>query len=627
MIHLSTRTIREEFMRESRLLKWRRLDNSAKIFPVISNKKFSSVFRISATLKEKIQPEILQHAVEVVLNYFISYKVKLKKGFFWYYLEHNPKNPIVEEENNYPCKYIEPVSNHDYLFKVTYYENKINLDMFHSLTDGNGATEFLRAILYRYLELAHPNQFPEKELNITENVDRKNTEDSYLKNYQKHLPRNRDDKKAYILKGEKLPLYAIGVTHDEIELKPVIKLCRKKGITLTEYFTAMIIYGIYHGNYKKHKGKKRIKICIPVNLKKYFYSTTTSNFFSYITVSIDMRKEKSFEEILEIVKEEFQKKLQKEEILKTMSQNVSLGVNFFVKIIPLILKNILIKLSYIEIRKYTTTTFSNIGKISVLPEYRPYIENFSILLAPEKAEKIKCSLCSYEDSLVFTFTSILADQEIEEKFLSPLKKEKIKIKTETNGVYYGKKERQYPLIGDRKKDNITIKILLGLSLLAIFTCVLIDFLTKPPFHWSILSIIGILYTWVTTLYSIKKNVNIASHVMLQTICTSLLLVIIDYTIGYRNWSITWGIPMIVTVANVTLTCLFIVMRKKYIKYIIYHLIILVVSIIPVILLFMGKLTSTIPTVISSITTIVTLTLIICFVGKEMKTEIVRRFHI
>ena len=115
--------------------------------------------------------------------------------------------------------------------------------------------------------------------------------------------------------------------------------------------------------------------------------------------------------------------------------------------------------------------------------------------------------------------------------------------------------------------------------------------------------------------------------MLQTICTSLLLVIIDYTIGYRNWSITWGIPMIVTVANVTLTCLFIVMRKKYIKYIIYHLIILVVSIIPVILLFMGKLTSTIPTVISSITTIVTLTLIICFVGKEMKTEIVRRFHI
>ena len=90
MIHLSTRTIREEFMRESRLLKWRRLDNSAKIFPVISNKKFSSVFRISATLKEKIQPEILQHAVEVVLNYFISYKVKLKKGFFWYYLEHNP---------------------------------------------------------------------------------------------------------------------------------------------------------------------------------------------------------------------------------------------------------------------------------------------------------------------------------------------------------------------------------------------------------------------------------------------------------------------------------------------------------------------------------------------------------
>ena len=47
---------------------WRRLDNSAKIFPIASSKKYSSVFRLSAVLKETIEPEILKKAVNLALN-------------------------------------------------------------------------------------------------------------------------------------------------------------------------------------------------------------------------------------------------------------------------------------------------------------------------------------------------------------------------------------------------------------------------------------------------------------------------------------------------------------------------------------------------------------------------------
>ena len=32
---------------------WRRLDNSAKIFPISAGKKYSTVFRFSAVMKEK----------------------------------------------------------------------------------------------------------------------------------------------------------------------------------------------------------------------------------------------------------------------------------------------------------------------------------------------------------------------------------------------------------------------------------------------------------------------------------------------------------------------------------------------------------------------------------------------
>ena len=217
-----------------------------------------------------------------------------------------------------------------------------------------------------------------------------------------------------------------------MDLEKLRKLCKTKDCTITQYLTAILIESIFYGNYEK--SKRPIKICIPVNLKKYFSSKTISNFFSYITVEINKNDIKTFSTILEYVKKEFKEKLTEDGILKTMSANVKLGTNIFIRLMPLILKKFTVKLSYIEIRKYTTTTYSNIGKIGILPEYKKYIDDFFILIAPEKAEKIKCSSCSYENNMSFTFTSILQDKNIEKKFIEHLKKDGIFIKTENNGV-------------------------------------------------------------------------------------------------------------------------------------------------------------------------------------------------
>lgn len=202
--------------------------------------------------------------------------------------------------------------------------------------------------------------------------------------------------------------------------------------------TALLIKAIYEENYKKYHGKNPIKICIPVNLKKYFNSTTISNFFSYITVEADFNENKfdNFDNIIEFVKNDFKNKLTENNITKTMSANVKIGNNIFIRLIPLFIKNIILKLSYMEIRKYTTTTLSNVGRVSVLPEYKPYIDKFLFLIAPEPVEKIKCSACSYENNLIFTFTSVLENINIQKGFFKYLEEQGIDVKVESNGVYY-----------------------------------------------------------------------------------------------------------------------------------------------------------------------------------------------
>ena len=415
-------------------LYWRRLDNSAKIFPISAGKKYSTVFRLSVVLKEKVNPEILKKAVNKALEQYEFFKVNLKSGFFWNYLEYNAKEPIIEEEKEYPCKYIEPKENNNYLFKVTYFDQKINIDIFHSLTDGNSGVMFFREIIYNYIELSHKEEFQE-ELRIKRKID-VSAEDSYIKNYNKKAKGNNSSKKAYKLAGKKIKLGAISAIHEIIDLNELKQEAKNNSATITQYLTAVLIYSIYKANYLKHKEKKPIKVCIPVNLKKYFPSNTVSNFFSYITVEAEMKKEKldDFDKILDFVKKDFAKKLTPEEIQKTMSGNVKLGTNPFIKIIPLVLKKPIVRLSYIEIRKYTTTTFSNIGRIGIIGKYKKYIDNFLMLIAPEPVEKIKCSACSFENNIVFTFTSILDNCEIEKEFCEFLKGKNIHVTIESNEI-------------------------------------------------------------------------------------------------------------------------------------------------------------------------------------------------
>ena len=422
------------FRNKENKLYWRRLDNSAKIFPISAGKKYSTVFRLSVLMKDNVNPKILEKAVNIALDKYKSFRVRMKDGFFWNYFEENNKRPIIEEEKDYPCKYIDPRKNNNYLFKVTYFEKKINIDIFHSLTDGGSGTIFFREIIYTYLELLYPDVFNENERQIRK--IEYNTEDSYIKNYDKKAKSNASTKKAYILKGNKIGLGAVSAIHLIIDLEKLKEECKKENATITQYLSAVLIYSIYKQNYLKTKSKKPIKLCIPVNLKKYFSSQTMSNFFSYITLEAEMRKDNldTFEKILDFVKKDFKEKLTEEEILKTMSANVKIGNNPFIKIVPLAIKKTLVRLSYIEIRKYTSITFSNIGRIGIIGKYKDYIDCFFMLIAPEPVEKIKCSGCTFENKMTFTFTSILKDNSIEKEFYNFLKKKGIQIKIESNGV-------------------------------------------------------------------------------------------------------------------------------------------------------------------------------------------------
>lgn len=185
----------------------------------------------------------------------------------------------------------------------------------------------------------------------------------------------------------------------------------------------------------------------------------------------------------------------------------------------------------------------------------------------------------------------------------------------------------YPKLINIKKTNIAISILLLISIVVAIISIVINELCTKEFKWSLIVVISILYIWVTTMYSIRKDVNIASHVLLQTICISILVYLIDIIIGYKKWSLELAFPIIIGTSNITIFVLTIVSHKRFFRYALYQLAIFVISLIPVVLYFTGVTKYFLPMTICSGIAILTLINTIFLCGRDLKQELERQFHI
>ena len=87
------------------------------------------------------------------------YKSVLRRGLFWYYLERSDIKPEVTVESNTVCAPIYVGHRNNLLFRVSYYKNRINLEVFHTLSDGAGALRFLQDLVYHYLMVKDKEKF------------------------------------------------------------------------------------------------------------------------------------------------------------------------------------------------------------------------------------------------------------------------------------------------------------------------------------------------------------------------------------------------------------------------------------------------------------------------------------
>ncbi len=413
--------------------KWYKLDNAAKIFPAVTNKNRPYMFRVSAILKEKIDKDILQKALNEIIERFTSFNVRLKKGFFWHYLETNPNQPLVFLEDSYVNKAINKKETNDFLFRTLYYENKISVEFFHSITDGKGALTFLNALVYEYLILKGEKIDPEHKI-WTKDIEVRydETVDQYVKNYNKKDLKKAKEDSAYHIKADIYKDNYQAIIHGYLKLDELRKVAQNYGVTLTEYLSGVLVYA----NYQYLKGKdfkKPFRLILPVNMRQFISTKTLRNFVLYMRINYDFNEELTLEDIFSITKKGFKEELVKDKLLSTLASNVKFEKNIINRSVPLFIKTFFMKLVFNFVGEVLNSfAFSNLGLVDLPKEMEPYIDRYQFIIGTSTDCPKAMAAVSFKNTVTINFVSLMIDNDIEKHFFNTLRKDGLTVEIETN---------------------------------------------------------------------------------------------------------------------------------------------------------------------------------------------------
>lgn len=425
--------------KEKTHLHWARLDNAAKIYPAARRRNWTNLFRQSVTLKEAVDVPVLQSALDITVKRFPTIAARLRNGVFWYYLHQVAEAPKVGQDYSYPLVYMDKKEITKCAFRVLVYRNRIAVEFFHSLTDGTGALVFLKTLTAEYLEQKYGITIPAEQgiLNRKELPREEELEDSFLR-IGGTVPISRKDTDAWRIAGTPTADGFQHLTCFTLPVNKVLELAHQHNCSVTVFLSAVMMLSLINlqsdqePNPKKRKG---IKLLIPVNLRRLFPSKTLRNFAMYTIPELDPRLgEYTFQEICDLIRHKMGMEVTAKHMGRVIATNVGDERNPLVRLIPLPLKNMVMKAIFNAVgERKSCLTLSNLGQIKLPAEMECYVERFDFILGVQASAPYNCGALSYGDNLYINMIRDICEPALERHFYWVLRDMEIPVTVESNG--------------------------------------------------------------------------------------------------------------------------------------------------------------------------------------------------
>lgn len=432
----------EQFLRRvmapPRKLRWMSLDNAAKIYPAARSRNWSNAFRLSASLTEPVDVDVLRTALDVTARRFPGMAVRLGTGAFWYYLEELSRLPEIGEDYSYPLKCMQGKDIHTCAFRVLVYRERIALEIFHAITDGNGGMIFLKTLLAEYIKQKYGVDVPATAgvLDRREPPDEEELADSFLR-YAGEKPMSRKEENAYLLRGTPEKDGFVNVTVFCLSASEVHAHAKAEGVSVTAYLTAALMQAYLRLQAERVPSRRRrkpVKVLLPVNLRNLFPSKSLRNFVLFVTPGVDPRMgDYTFSELCKTVYYQMGTEITPQRMAARIATNVNSERLGILRVMPLFIKNMVMKMIFNAVgEKKCCLTFSNLGVARLPEEMKPFLTRMDFVLSPPYLTHHNASAISYGNDLYMTFVRSIEESALEAAFYGVLREQGIHVKVESN---------------------------------------------------------------------------------------------------------------------------------------------------------------------------------------------------
>lgn len=429
--------LNQHLARENKL-RWLRLDNAAKIYPAARRQNWSNLFRLSATLREPVDETTLRAALDVTVRRFPSIAARLRKGVFWYYLQQLETAPELTPESYQPLTLMTPAEMRRCAFRVIAYENRIAVEFFHSLTDGNGGLIFLKSLVAEYLHQKHGIRIPEEHgvLGRLSPPSEEELEDSFQK-YGGSLQASRQSNDAWRPEAPLEPDGYLNLTCFTVPVAQALQKAKSYGVSLTCFLASAMMMALQRLQAEQvpdRRRRKSIKVLIPVDLRRLFPSKTLRNFAMYTTPEIrPALGEYSFPEICRQVKATMDLEVTPKFMSTMIATNIASERLLAVRLVPLFLKNIIMKAVFDTVgERKSCLSMSNLGAVKLPAVMEPYVERLDFILGRQASAPYNCGILSYGDTLCINFTRGTRKPLLEQAFFQVLQEMDLPVTVQSN---------------------------------------------------------------------------------------------------------------------------------------------------------------------------------------------------
>lgn len=671
--------------------KWIRLDNASKIFPATANARDTKVFRLTAELREPVNPHILQQALDAIMPRFPNFNVVLRRGVFWYYFEQSSLRPLVrpETEDLYEPLYIR--GDRMLPFRVLYYGSRINAEIFHAVCDGAGAVSFLRALTGQYLLLCHPEIIEPADIQpLFERSPAGQKMDDSFQRYFKHQNKDRkgpaDKKKrrgkAWRYKGTSLVWHRANLIEGALPIDALREAAKKRRATLTVYIAAVYARALW----EERRGDKPrpIILAIPVNLRTLFKSKTERNFFSVMYLELPEADETEAADLdwwIKVIAEGLKDALQPEKLAAGTVGRMKLESNPLLRILPTGIKDMILRLAHISSDRKHTTSISNVGRIDFPGKLLPFIRSCHVSVA---TRGISLTAASSAGIFSVSFISIFRENEIQYRFFTALSEEGIPVEITSNrniitaeagngngGTVMvppaegmspsgttlcpncGSAVRGYKALcpldneplevsADARLDEardvfpaaeqktnrlLLIRLFAFMSCAALITSFVLDYSLELPLNLPLMTLLGIISTWTSVVAVVARRKQVSKIVTWQVTILSLLVLAWDWILGWQGFSLNYAIPIILLASQATLYILGQALHLESGDYLIYLLLCALLGLVPLFFLIFSWVAVPLPSLICVGVSLLMIAGALIFQGSVIRHELAKRFHI